>query len=129
MPLIMPIKDLRNTTEISNIAHKEQEPIFITKNGYSDLVVMSSELYDKFAKMNRIDQAIFESEQEIANGAEAVDAEIVFAELEKKRKCYIPSTLYCKRPCSHDLFTFLICSGSSGDHGKSFSRKLLSVSS
>ena len=35
MPLIMPIKDLRNTTEISNIAHKEQEPIFITKNGYS----------------------------------------------------------------------------------------------
>ena len=84
MPLIMPIKDLRNTTEISNIAHKEQEPIFITKNGYSDLVVMSSELYDKFAKMNRIDQAIFESEQEIANGAEAVDAEIVFTELEKK---------------------------------------------
>ena len=83
MPLIMPIKDLRNTTEISNIAHKEQEPIFITKNGYSDLVVMSSELYDKFARMNRIDQAIFESEQEIANGAEAVDAEIVFAELEK----------------------------------------------
>ena len=83
MPLIMPIKDLRNTTEISNIAHKEQEPIFITKNGYSDLVVMSSELYDKFARMNRIDQAIFESEQEINNGAEAVDAEKVFADLEK----------------------------------------------
>ena len=43
MSLIMPIKDLRNTTEISNIAHKEQEPIFITKNGYRDLVVMSSD--------------------------------------------------------------------------------------
>ena len=79
----MPIKDLRNTTEISNIAYKEQEPIFITQNGYSDLGVMSSGLYDKFARMNRIDQAIFESEQKIANGAEAVDAEIVFAELEK----------------------------------------------
>ncbi|MCM1283630.1 MAG: type II toxin-antitoxin system prevent-host-death family antitoxin [Muribaculaceae bacterium] len=84
MPLIMPIKELRNTNEISNIAHKEQEPIFITKNGYSDLVVMSSELYDKFAKMNRIDQAIFESEQEMENGAKAVEAEIVFAELERK---------------------------------------------
>ena len=84
MPLIMPIKDLRNTTEISNIAHKEQEPIFITKNGYSDLVVMSSELYDKFARINRIDQAIYESGQEVASGAEAVDAESVFAELEKK---------------------------------------------
>ena len=84
MPLIMPIKDLRNTTEISNIAHKEQEPIFITKNGYSDLVVMSSELYDKFARMNHTDQAIFESEQEIANGAEAADAETVFAKKKKK---------------------------------------------
>lgn len=84
MPLIMPMKDLRNTTEISRIAHKEQEPIFITKNGYSDLVVMSSELYDKFARINRIDQAIYESEQEISNGAEAEDVNAVFTELEKK---------------------------------------------
>ena len=45
---------------------------------------MSSELYDKFARMNWIDQAIFESEQEIANGAEAVDAEKIFAGLDKK---------------------------------------------
>lgn len=36
----------------------------IAKNGYSDLVVMSGELYDKFARMNRIGQAIFESERE-----------------------------------------------------------------
>ena len=84
MPQIRPITDLRNTTEISELCHKSQEPIFITKNGYSDLVVMSSELYDRFARINRIDQAIFESEQEIANGAEALDAEAVFAELEKK---------------------------------------------
>lgn len=55
MPLIMPIRDLRNTSEISELAHKQQEPIFITKNGYSDLVVMSSELYDQFIKTNRID--------------------------------------------------------------------------
>lgn len=84
MPIIMPIKDLRKTSELSELAHKEQEPIFITKNGYSDLVVMSSELYDRFAKTNRIDQAIYESEQEVLNGAESVDAETVFAELEKK---------------------------------------------
>ena len=84
MPIILPIKDLRNTSEISDIAHREQEPIFITKNGYSDLVIMSSELYDKFAKINRIDQAIYESEQEILDGAKAIDAGMVFAELEKK---------------------------------------------
>ncbi|MCD8369073.1 MAG: type II toxin-antitoxin system Phd/YefM family antitoxin [Clostridiales bacterium] len=84
MPLIMPIKELRKTSELSELAHKEQEPIFITKNGYSDLVIMSSELYDRFARVNRIDQAIYESELEIENGAEAVDAETVFSELEKK---------------------------------------------
>ena len=69
MPTIMPIRDLRNTSEISEIAHKMQEPIFITKNGYSDLVVMSAELYERFAQINRIDQAIYEAEAEVAEGA------------------------------------------------------------
>jgi len=45
---------------------------------------MNSELYDQFAMVNRIDQAIYKSEQELSNGADAVDAELVFAELEKK---------------------------------------------
>lgn len=80
----MPIKNLRNTIEISEIAHKEQEPIFITQNGYSDLVVMSSELYDRFAKVNRIDQAIYESEKEMQEGGESIDLDIAFAELNKK---------------------------------------------
>lgn len=84
MPIIMPIRDLRNTTEISEIAHKNREPIFVTKNGYSDLVVMSTELYDSFAKENRIDQAIFEAEKEFAESGEAVDAADVFNEMEKK---------------------------------------------
>ena len=84
MPLIMPIKELRNTNEISELAHKQQEPIFITKNGYSDLVIMSNELYDKFAKINRIDHAIYEAEKELENGEKAVDANKVFAELEEK---------------------------------------------
>jgi prevent-host-death family protein len=72
MPTIMPIRDLRNTSEISEIAHKMQEPIFITKNGYSDLVVMSAELYERFAQINRIDQAIYETEAEVAEGATPV---------------------------------------------------------
>ncbi len=84
MPIIMPIKELRNTNEISILAHKEQEPIFITKNGYSDLVVMSSELYDRFVKINRIDHAIFEAELEVKNGAVPIDADSVFADLEKR---------------------------------------------
>ena len=35
---IIPITDLRNTTEISKLCNKEDKPVFITKNGYSDLV-------------------------------------------------------------------------------------------
>ena len=84
MPLIMPIRDLRNTSEISDLAHKEQEPIFITKNGYSDLVVMSSELYDKFAKIHRIKQAIHESEKEMEEGGKAIELDEAFESLNKK---------------------------------------------
>lgn len=62
--------------------HKAEERA--EKEGWIDADEMSSELYDKFAKINRIDQAIYESEQEISNGVGAIDAEVVFAELEKK---------------------------------------------
>ena len=53
MPTIMPIRDLRNTSEISELAHKKQEPIFITKNGYSDLVVMSAALDSAMERLNK----------------------------------------------------------------------------
>lgn len=70
---------------ISLILHTNIMNLFsLQKNGYSDLVVMSSELYDEFARINRIDKAIFESEQELLDGAEAVDAKKVFDDLEKK---------------------------------------------
>ena len=53
MPLIMPIKDLRNTTEISEIAHKEREPIFITKNGKS-IAKLSNPSVDKLAVLDSL---------------------------------------------------------------------------
>lgn len=46
MPIIKPISDLRNkSNEISELAHNTNEPIFITKNGKGDLVVMSMTYY------------------------------------------------------------------------------------
>lgn len=46
MPIIKPISDLRNkSNEISELAHNTNEPIFITKNGKGDLVVMSMTHY------------------------------------------------------------------------------------
>ncbi len=48
MPIIKPISDLRNkSNEISELAHNSNEPIFITKNGEGDLVVMSMKHYSK----------------------------------------------------------------------------------
>lgn len=84
MPTIMPIRDLRNTSEISELAHRKQEPIFITKNGYSDLVVMSSEYYERFAQINKIDQVIFDAETEVENGAEPISLANAMERLNKK---------------------------------------------
>ena len=84
MPTIKPIRDLRNTSEISEMAHKMQEPIFITKNGYNDLVVMSAELYDRIARINRIDQAITDAEKEVDEGAEAITLDAAKASLDMK---------------------------------------------
>jgi prevent-host-death family protein len=48
MPLIKPISDLRNkANEISDLAHRSDEPIFITRNGEGDMVVMSMAQYSK----------------------------------------------------------------------------------
>lgn len=84
MPTIMPIRDLRNTSEISELAHRKQEPIFITKNGYSDLVVMSSEYYERFAQINKIDQAIFDAETEVENGADPISLDNAMERLNRK---------------------------------------------
>lgn len=47
MPDIRPISDLRSRfAEISKLAHENGEPIFLTKNGYGDLVVLSVEAYE-----------------------------------------------------------------------------------
>ena len=50
MKKIIPIKELRNTNEISKYCHLYGKPIFITKNGYSDLVIMSDECYEDLGK-------------------------------------------------------------------------------
>ena len=47
MPQIIPIRDLKNTSEISELCRTTGEPIFVTKNGYGDMVVMSMEAYEK----------------------------------------------------------------------------------
>jgi len=48
MPQIRPVSDLRNKfADISKTVHETAEPVFLTKNGYGDMVVMSYEAYEK----------------------------------------------------------------------------------
>jgi Phd_YefM. len=68
MPQIIPIRDLKNTSEISEMCRKAKEPVFITKNGYGDMVIMSMETYEKAILMNDIYRKLDASEQSIAKG-------------------------------------------------------------
>ena len=67
MALIRPCADLRNNyNEISRICHETQEPMYITKNGTNDLVILSDEAYETLIKSNqeteeeRIDKLVSE---------------------------------------------------------------------
>jgi prevent-host-death family protein len=81
MPQIRPITDLRNTNEISDICHAKMEPVFITKNGYGDLVVMSIETYEQLLEVNETDAAITEAENE---GGALLDAKEALLSLRRK---------------------------------------------
>lgn len=84
MPQIRPITDLRNTTEISDICHAKREPVFITKNGYGDLVIMSMEAYEDLIDTASIDAAIGKAESEYARIHESHDARTALASLRRK---------------------------------------------
>lgn len=68
MPQIIPIKDLKNTSEISDLCHKSQEPIYITKNGYGDMVIMSMDIFESTMKQMNILRELEISENQIREG-------------------------------------------------------------
>ncbi|MCK9224003.1 MAG: type II toxin-antitoxin system Phd/YefM family antitoxin [Candidatus Muirbacterium halophilum] len=81
MPNIRPIKDLRNTNEISEICNNSDEPVFITKNGYGDLVVMSMEVYEKKLALADLYAKLLSAEEDI------VDNKLLdFSEVHEKLK-------------------------------------------
>jgi PHD/YefM family antitoxin component YafN of YafNO toxin-antitoxin module len=68
MPQIIPIKDLKNTSEISRMCHVVKEPIYITKNGYGDMVIMSIEMYENTMKRLNMYRDLELSEKQIELG-------------------------------------------------------------
>ena len=56
MPKIVPIRELKNTASISKFVQESKEPVFVTKNGYGSMVLMSMEVYEKeFAKSQQLE--------------------------------------------------------------------------
>ncbi|MFH0727059.1 MAG: type II toxin-antitoxin system Phd/YefM family antitoxin [Pseudomonadota bacterium] len=81
MPLIRPISDLRNrSVEISELCHNEEEPVFITRNGRGDMVVMSQAYYERLQNQIELYQKLGAAEVLDASGEKG----ILHADLMKK---------------------------------------------
>lgn len=83
MPQIRPIRDLKNTTAISALCHESNEPIFITKNGYGDMVIMSMETYEKSAFINNLHEKLAVAEADLKDGRVS-DVDVAISDIRKK---------------------------------------------
>ena len=68
MPHIIPIRDLKNTGEISKLCHDANEPIYITKNGYGDMVIMSLQTFEERLFMQYVYSKLAVSEADVTYG-------------------------------------------------------------
>lgn len=68
--MIKPSTALRNEyNEISRLCKEEQQPIYLTKNGEGDLVVMSIEHYSHREEMLDLREKLLEAEMQRIAGA------------------------------------------------------------
>ncbi len=83
MPKIIPIRDLRDTGRMSQMCSESREPIFITKNGYGDMVIMSMAVYEEsLARLEMRDKILAGKAQ--ADGGDLIDGPTAMKELGKK---------------------------------------------
>lgn len=79
-----PVSDLRNHfATISKEVHETGEPVFLTKNGYGDMVVMSYEAYQKFQFDSEVYFKLKEAELEAEQTSRRISHKEVFADLKK----------------------------------------------
>jgi len=71
--IIKPSAALRNDyASISNLAKETKEPIYITKNGEGDMVLMSIEAFEKREQILTLRERVRQAEQERLNGAKSM---------------------------------------------------------
>lgn len=85
MPLIRPISDLRNRAhEISELCHEENQPVFITRNGMGELVVMSQEHFEQMQARLELYEKLAVAEAEEFAGARSVPHRAVISTLRRR---------------------------------------------
>jgi prevent-host-death family protein len=73
MPVIKPISDLRNHTKaLSRLCHDSGEPIFITKDGECDMVLMSLAAFERMRGRLDLYRALDEAAADVARGDRGV---------------------------------------------------------
>ena len=84
MATVKPISDLRNRFKnISTLVHKKDEPIIITKNGESNMVVMSYDHYKKITTKMELYEKLAVAEAEDATGAPTYALDDVIKDVKK----------------------------------------------
>ena len=69
MPIIKSISDLRNKSNtISDIVHNANEPVFITRNGEGDMVVMSMAKYGQLQLQVKLMEKLAAAQADYAKG-------------------------------------------------------------
>jgi prevent-host-death family protein len=87
MPLIRSISDLRNKAlEISDLCHNDDQPVFITRNGKGDMVVMSHAHYEYLQNLLELYQKLGEAEHLDAMGDKGISHEKMMQKLRAKIK-------------------------------------------
>ena len=85
MPIIKPISDLRNkANEISNLVHESTEPVFITKNGEGNMVVMSMAVYGQLQLKLNLYAKLAAAQAEVAAGSKGRTLEQVMRNIRKR---------------------------------------------
>jgi len=85
MPLIKSISDLRNrAVEISELCHSEDQPVYITRNGKGDMVVMSQAHYERLQSLLELYQKLGEAEALDASGELGITHEKLMKKLREK---------------------------------------------
>ncbi|MDE6240995.1 MAG: type II toxin-antitoxin system Phd/YefM family antitoxin [Anaeroplasmataceae bacterium] len=80
LPKVLPINELKNTANISRLCKESNQPIIITKNGYSDMIMMSVQVYEELLIKLQVANKINESLKDIP----AIKSELFFFKMKSK---------------------------------------------